>query len=102
MLNPFYTKKIDVYTYGPYVDDNGITRTGYSLALSNIMCDIQPISAEKVEKVFGYDLSITKQIFLDIVPEISESSVIKFNGKDYKIEKLIEWDSYLQLGVSEK
>ena len=102
MLNPFYTKKIDIYNYGSYVDDNGITRSGYTLASSNVKCDIQPISAEKVEKVYGYDLSITKQIFLELEPEVLESSVIRFNEKDYKIEKLIEWDSYLQLGVSEK
>ena len=98
----FYDKEIDIYNHESYIDDNEINRTGYRLALSNIPCDIQPISAEKVEKIYGYNLSITKQIFLDVVAEISESSIIKFNDKDYKIEKLIEWDDYLQLGVSEK
>ena len=102
MMNPFYTKKIDIYNHESYIDANEINRTGYKLVLSDIPCDIQPIAAEKVEKIYGYDLSITKQIFLDIVPELLESSVIRFNSNDYKIEKLIEWDNYLQLGVSEK
>lgn len=102
MKNPFYTKKIDIYNHKKYIDDKGVTRTGYILALQGVECDIQPINAEKVQAVYGYDLTITKQIFIDIVPELAESSIIKFNNKEYKIEKIIAWDTYWQIGVSEK
>lgn len=102
MKNPFYTKKIDIYNLAKYVDDKGVNRTGYILALEGVKCDIQPINAEKVQTLYGYDLAITKQIFIDIIPELSESSIIKFDNKDYKIEKIIAWDNYWQIGVAEK
>ena len=66
VIDWFYDKKINVYSYS---DDNydefGVSCDGYSLKYENIFVDIQPSSAEKLEKSYGY-----------------------------KVEKIIPWDDY--------
>lgn len=97
----FYNKEILIYKYSETVDDYGITREGYSLIKDSLLVDIQPYSLEKAKKDYGYNIETTKRIFMDIVPEVTESSVIKYKEQFYKIQKIIEWDNYLDIMLLE-
>lgn len=99
----FYNKKISIYEYTKKIDENGIVRSGvYELALLDIPCDVQPYSAEKLKRDYGYDLEVSKRVFCDIYPEILESSVVLYRNQTYKIQKIIEWDDFYELMLIEK
>ena len=97
----YYTKSIDVYSYGKIKDENGATRKGYTKILEGVSCDIQPYSTEKLEKEYGYKIECTKRIFMDIVDGISESNIIAYRGNTYKVQKIIEWDDYFEIAILE-
>ena len=64
VINWFYNKKINVYSYSDDLyDENGVSIDGYELKYENIAVDIQPISAEKFEKSYGYKVECTKVIY---------------------------------------
>ena len=99
-VNWFYDKKINVYSYS---DDNydqfGVSCDGYSLKYENIFVDIQPISAEKFEKSYGYKVECTKVIYSK--EKIEESDIILYNDITYKVTMSIEWDDYYVTAIIE-
>ena len=100
IINWFYNKKINVYSYS---DDNydqfGVSCDGYSLKYENIAVDIQPISDTKFEKSYGYKVECTKVIYSN--EKIEESDIILYNDTTYKATKSIEWDDYYVTAIIE-
>ena len=98
----YYDKEINIYTYSPYEDEHRITRDGYIKASNETyLVDVQPYSSEKCKKDYGYSVECTKRVFSDIYSEIIESAVIEYKGKFYSIQKIIEWDDYLDVMILE-
>lgn len=99
----FYNKEIFVYVYGETEDVHGVTREGYTLLETTdpILVDVQPYSSEKAKKDYGYDIETTKRIFCDIITEITESAIIKYKSQYYSIQKVNEWDDYLDVMLLE-
>jgi len=100
----FYNKEILIYAYGETADKYGITRRGYTevITTDSILVDIQPYSSQKAKEDYGYEIETTKRIFMDIMPEIIESVVIKYREQYFSIQKIIEWDDYLECMLLEK
>ena len=80
-------------------DENGVSIDGYELKYENIAVDIQPISAEKFEKSYGYKVECTKVIYSN--EKIEESDIILYNDTTYKATKSIEWDDYYVTAIIE-
>ena len=101
LINWFYSKKISVYSYS---DDNydefGVSIDGYELKHENIAVDIQPISAEKFEKSYGYKVECTKVIYSS--EKIEESDIVLYNDVTYKVTKSVEWDDYYITAIIEE
>ena len=99
----FYDKEISIYTYGDIDDDYGISREGYSLLITEepVLVDVQPYSSEKAKKDYGYDIKTTKRMFCDIMTDVTESAVIKYRNQFFNIQKIIEWDDYLDVMLLE-
>ena len=101
VIDWFYNKKINVYSYS---DDNydqfGVSCDGYSLKYENIFVDIQPISAEKFEKSYGYKVECTKVVYSST--KFDESDIILYDNKTYKITAIIPWDDYYISAIVEK
>lgn len=99
----FYDKEIKIYIYGTYDDEHGISRTGYKLLETDesIMVDIQPYSSEKAKKDYGYNIVTTKRMFCDVIAEIAESSIIQYNNKFYKVQKIPWDDGYMDVMLIE-
>lgn len=100
----FYNKEIQIYIYVTHDDEHGISRTGFKLLVTDepILVDVQPYSSEQAKKDYGYDIKTTKRIFMDIMLELTESAVIKYKGQYYDIQKIVEWDDYLDVMLLEK
>ena len=101
LINWFYSKKISVYSYSDYLyDENGVSIDGYELKYENIAVDIQPISAEKFEKSYGYKVECTKVIYSN--EKIEESDIVLYNDATYKVTKSVEWDDYYITAIIEE
>ena len=101
LINWFYDKKISVYSYSDDLyDENGVSIDGYELKHDNIAVDIQPISAEKFEKSYGYKIECTKVIYSN--EKIEESDIILYNDATYKVTKSVEWDDYYITAIIEE
>lgn len=98
-MNLFYDKEIFIYTYGENEDTDGVSREGYTklITTESIMVDIQPYSSEKAKKDYGYDIETTDIMFCDIIPEIKEDAIIKYNNKKYSVQKILTWNDYLDV-----
>ena len=99
----FYNKEIQIYIYGDHEDENGINRTGYKLLVIDepIMVDVQPYSKEKAKKDYGYDIECTRRMFCDIINEITEDCIIKYNDKFYEIAGIPWDDDYFEVLLKE-
>lgn len=95
----FYDKEIFIYKYGENDDENGVAREGYTKVITPepIMTDIQPYSSEKAKKDYGYDIETTDIMFCDVIPEIQEDAIIKYNNKKYSVQKILTWNDYLDV-----
>ena len=101
LINWFYDKKISVYSYSDDLyDENGVSIDGYELKYENIAVDIQPISAEKFEKSYGYKVECTKVIYSN--EKIEESDIVLYNDLTYKVTKSVEWDDYYITAIIEE
>jgi len=100
----FYNKEIQIYSYGDHDDEHGISRVGYSVLKTEepIMVDVQPYSSERAKKDYGYDIVTTKRIFCDVIAEITESSIIKYNNQFYTVQKIPWDDGYMDIMLLEK
>ena len=101
LINLFYNKKISVYSYSDDLyDENGVSIDGYELKYENMAVDIQPISAEKFEKSYGYKVECTKVIYSN--EKIEESDIVLYNDVTYKVTKSVEWDDYYITAIIEE
>ena len=101
LIDWFYNKKIAVYSYSDDLyDENGVSIDGYELKHDNIAVDIQPISAEKFEKSYGYKVECTKVIYSN--EKIEESDIVLYNDTTYKVTKSVEWDDYYITAIIEE
>jgi hypothetical protein len=126
-----YSDQIKIYIHQSKEDEWGITRESYSLLstptnpiifpMKNLyseldsgtfkllataidsatLVDIQPCTDEKVKQDYGYSISSKRRMICDIVPEIDESTVVKYNDVYYTIEKIIKYDDYLDCSLVE-
>ena len=101
LIDWFYNKKITVYSYSDDLyDENGVSIDGYELKHENIAVDIQPISAEKFEKSYGYKVECTKVIYSN--EKLEESDIVLYNDATYKVTKSVEWDDYYITAIIEE
>ena len=100
--NLFHDKYIDVYAYGKYKDSDGVTRKGYSKKISDLRCNVQPITSQRAREQYGYSVDCTKRVYLDDLDNIVESDIILYKGKTYNIQQIIEWNTYSVLLILEK
>lgn len=82
---------------------NNIWVKGSEEPVKNIDCDIQPYSSDLLKKEYGYDEECTKRIFTDLDMNIKMGSVLKDKIKniDYLVNRIIEWDDYMELMCKE-
>lgn len=95
----FYDKEIFIYVYGENEDADGVSREGYTKTITDepIMVDIQPYSSEKAKKDYGYDIETSDIMFCNVMPEIKEDVIIKYNNKKYSVQKILVWNDYLDV-----
>ncbi|MDK2800569.1 MAG: hypothetical protein PWQ70_2188 [Clostridiales bacterium] len=96
----FYNKKIEILDFQEgYTDDYGIYHKGQEIVLKSIQCDVQPISADLVQKIFGNYKNINYRIFADVDESLDTGVIIQYDNQKYKIKKIILWDEYVDFIV---
>lgn len=96
----FYNKEIELLTQTEgYVDSKGICHDGEDIVLKKIMADVQPYSSERLYREYGYNVKCVKRVFCDLDNKIVEGMKIKYQNNFYIINKIIEWDDYLDIMI---
>jgi hypothetical protein len=96
-----YNDEIKIYNHSQIEDEWGITRESYNLLVteSPILVDIQPCTDSKITQQYGYNIDSTRTMYCAKSLEITESTIVKYNDKYYKIQKIIENDDYLNCSL---
>lgn len=88
--------KVDVYNRLPSTKVNGITIKGALFFIKSIDVDIQPFSRRLLLKSYGYDLEVTKRIFMEVDQDVKIGTILKYTDSQNKTEeyevKAIPWD----------
>ena len=98
MFEYFYDKTITVLKDVGEVDDCGF----YIKKLTNvedIKVDIQPMLYKDKMEYYGIDIKSEKQMFTNY--KFKKYDYIRYNDKEYQIEKVIEWDDYSMCALLE-
>jgi len=93
----FYKFNVNIWNKTPSTKVNGITIDGELEIVDTIDCDIQNYSKNLLLSQYGYDIEVSKRIFMDINSEIKIGTIIEYNSKNYEVRKFIEWDDYLEV-----
>ena len=94
MFEFFFDTKISVIEKSNnFKDERGRLIPQKEEIVYTFMGDVQPISQDRVQKDFGISKSCSLRIFANPNPYIIEGKIIRISGKDYKIERIIAWDT---------
>lgn len=92
-----YNNEIEIYEHQQKEDKWGVIRESYSLLITDkpILVGMQdPSTDTKPTQPFGYNFELIKLMYCDIDINITESSLIKFEDKFYRIKEILEYDDY--------
>lgn len=97
----FYDKEIEIIkeTEG-YLNDEGRWVKGELKGVKTIECDVQPFSTELARREYGYNEVVQYRVFCDVDEEIEINGTIRYEEEDYKIKRIVKWDSYWILLIS--
>lgn len=99
----FYNKEIEVWNKSEsYRDEDGIWHEGAYIKIKTKMADIQPYSTERLKRDYGYEIDVTRRIFCDLDDDIKINTVIKYKNDEMEVEKIIEWDNYMEVFCLDK
>jgi hypothetical protein len=101
MGNFFYNKEIILLKETGGGMYHGVMQKGVLSPYKTISCDVQPANRDLIFKEYGYYIDCTKRVFCDVDLEITDGSMIEFRGKQFKINKMVEWDDYLDIFMKE-
>ena len=98
-MNWFYTKEITIRkNNNTYDDETGMYSRNETQTIT-ISCDVQPLDTKVDIDEHGKLINAEYKIFCDADNFINDSCLVNYNGKDYKIEKLTDWDDYFILYI---
>lgn len=90
------------YTTVSSIDDTGQYKETLTKRAAHKV-DIQPVTTEIKERVFGEEIKAQKIVFDDVnCLFLGAGEIIEYNNKKYKIEKTVEWDNYSIYAIVEQ
>jgi hypothetical protein len=92
----FADYKVGVWNRLPSTKVGGITIPGVLAWVRDVMCDVQPYSAELLLKTYGYNIACTKRFFIDDGADIAIGTVLMIGTTKHEVKKVIVWD-YLEV-----
>lgn len=92
----FYDKQVTftIRKDGGLDESTGLFKKGETETFS-IPCDVQPVSRGKNFDEIGALIDAEYTIYCDPNALINEHLTVTYNGNDYTILKIVDWDSYL-------
>lgn len=95
----FYTKEITLTkNVNAYDETTGMYSRNTTESIT-ISCDVQPLDTEIDIDDNGKLINAQYKIFCDSDSFINDSCAVTYNSKNYKIEKLTDWDDYFILYI---
>lgn len=99
---------LEIYQKVTTQDDYGDPQETQQTVKSNISCDMQPYSTEKLQRDYGFNIEVNKRVFMDLDTNIvdlvenkKKTLYLKDNNTVYEIRKIVPWDSFMEVMVYE-
>ena len=91
---------VGIYNRTSTVDEWGETVEGLvPIWIKDIDVDKQPYTNEQAKKDYGFDVICTDRIFADLDTDIKANTVIKCGELTYKVQKILRWETWMELVV---
>lgn len=87
----FYAYMLQVYDLEEKTNDIGEIIKNFTYR-DNVICDVQPSSANLLQKTFGEDIESTYTVWAD--DDIDLGDIVIFNGKVYEVNAKVDWIDY--------
>lgn len=87
----FYEFILDVYSVDQGVNEIGEIIKNFTYR-NRVLCDVQPSSANLVEKTFGEDIESTYTVWAD--DDIDLGAIVIFQGKVFEVNAKVDWIDY--------
>lgn len=95
---------IEIYQNSSIQDKYGDPQEIPQTIKSNISCDIQPYSTEKLQHDYGFNIEVNKRVYMDLDTNIVDmfekrhkTLYLKDGNMTYEIRKIIAWDTYMEV-----
>jgi hypothetical protein len=95
---------LEIYQTVSIPDSHGDPQEVLQEVKTNINCDMQPYSTEKLQKDYGFNIEVTKRVFMDLdinIVDLAEKDkktlILKDGDISYEIRKIIPWDNYMEV-----
>lgn len=98
----FYDKVLTIKSSVEGVlNEDGIWYKGQDFLLKVIQCDAQPYSSQLLYKDYGYTEDVKYRVFCDKDNDITVGLPVEYEGKTYKIVRIISWDDHMELMIDD-
>ena len=95
----FYNKSITLMGETDGHMDRGVWVKGTPIEVKTISCDVQPASREQIYKDYGYYIECSQRVFCDVDNDFKAGSLVKYDGEQYKIAKVVKWDTFMDIFI---
>lgn len=87
----FYDSMLEIYSLEEKTNEIGEIIKNFTLG-DRIKCDIQPSSANLVQKTFGEDIESAYTVWAD--EDIDIGAIAIFKGEIFEINAKVDWEDY--------
>lgn len=94
----FYNSKITLLKESAGEMYHGIYTEG-ATTQKEIICDVQPSSRQQTLTEYGEYIEAEYRVFCDVDTDIKVGMKVLYNGTEYTIENLTDWETYYILVI---
>ena len=97
----FYNKTIELWTSSTgTLDSKGIMQKGEKQFVKSIDCDVQPYSKSHLYRDYGFDEEVQYRVFCGCDFSMKNGSKVKYKDGFYKVVRIVEWDDYIEVMIT--
>ena len=97
--NTFYDKKVEIWTSGTIVDDEGaVVENGKETLVETLVCNFQFKTREKIQQEYGNEIEANAIVTCEVT-KAKIGDIAFYNNEEYYIKSKIVSDSHTTLLV---
>ena len=91
----FYDKQVTFKSTEGVIDDyDGYYSKSATVESLTVDCDLQPVSRDDLIDDSGHFIDAQYKIYCDANTFIKQCETLEYNGVEYEIKNIVDWDDY--------